>query len=283
MRFAVVARSWTPTNVGLASCSPPGAESAILTPKEALAELEPGDLALGRLDVLETLDRVEPGLWDLHQLDERGVRVLNKPPTLLAAHDKLLTARMLTAANIAHPPTVHVSHPQAPVALDPPVVVKPRFGSWGIDVLRCDDEPALRTALRDLATRSWFASTGAIVQQLVPPQGFDLRIVVAGGRVVGAIERHAAPGEWRTNISLGGVRRSTVPTTDASALAIEASVAIGGDLIGVDLLPTEIGSWVVIELNSAVDFTPQYSLGGDVFRLAVTALTGLGDEAPTPA
>jgi RimK family alpha-L-glutamate ligase len=283
MRFAVVARSWTPTNVELASCSPSGAESAILTPQEALAQLMPGDLALARLDVLETLDGVEPGLWALHQLDERGVRVLNKPPTLLAAHDKLLTARTLAGAAIAHPPIVHVFDPDGPVALDPPVVVKPRFGSWGIDVLRCDDEPSLRAALREVSTRPWFAATGALVQQLVPPQGFDLRVVVAGGRVVGAIERHAAPGEWRTNISLGGIRRPTVPSAEACSLAIEAAAAIGGDLIGVDLLPTEIGSWVVIELNSAVDFTPEYSLGGDVFKLAIRASTGLGDEAPAPA
>jgi RimK family alpha-L-glutamate ligase len=283
MRFAVVARSWTPTNVGLASCPPAGAESAILEPREALALLEPGDLALARLDVLETFDGVEPGIAALHLLDERGVRVLNKPPTLLAAHDKLLTARMLEGAGLAHPPTVHVTDPDEPIELDPPLVIKPRFGSWGIDVHRCEDEAALRATLREVSTRPWFASTGALVQQLLPPLGFDLRLVVAGGRVVGAIQRHAAPGEWRTNISLGGVRRPTVPSAEACSLAIEAAATIRGDLVGVDLLPTEIGSWVVIELNSAVDFTPEYSLGGDVFRVAVTALTGLGDEAPAPA
>ena len=141
MRFAVLARSWTPTNVGLASCPPLGAESAILTPAEALLELGPGDVALARLDVLESLDRIEPGLGALHRLEERGVRVLNKAPAILAAHDKLLTARLLLGAGIAHPPTVHVARPDQEVALDPPVVVKPRFGSWGADVVRCNDFP----------------------------------------------------------------------------------------------------------------------------------------------
>jgi RimK family alpha-L-glutamate ligase len=284
MRFAVLARSWTPTNVALASCAPAGADSAILSPQEALAELRPGDLALGRLDVLETLDGIEPGLWALQQLEEGGVRVLNRPAALLGGHDKVLTARLLAGAQIPHPTTVHVSSVETPIPIDPPVVVKPRFGSWGIDVVRCDDAAALEVTIGAFATRSWFEATGAVVQQLVPPRGYDLRIVVAGGRVVGAVERVARPGEWRTNVSLGGTRRSTVPTAEACALAIQAAGAIGGDLVGIDLLPTEVGTYVVLEVNSAVDFTPQYAQNGaDIFRTAVAAVTGLGDETAAAA
>ena len=97
MIFALIAQRATETNVALASRSWPGAESLILTPKEALERLQPGDVALGRLDVRPTLDGMDDGVSELAQLAARGVRVLNGPRTLLAAHDKLLTARQFHA------------------------------------------------------------------------------------------------------------------------------------------------------------------------------------------
>ena len=61
MRFAVIAQRPTPTNVALAGCLVPGVESLLLTPAQALVRLQPGDVALGRLDVLHSLDGIEPG------------------------------------------------------------------------------------------------------------------------------------------------------------------------------------------------------------------------------
>ena len=100
----------------------------------------------------------------------------------------------------------------------------------------------------------------------MPPQGYDLRIVVAAGRVVGAVYRVAAPGEWRTNIALGGVRRPVAdPPRAAAVLALAAAHAVGIDLAGVDLLPDGEGGWVVAELNGAVEFTQEYAAWGDIF------------------
>src|SRR5205814_4316984 len=87
----------------------------------------------------------------------------------------------------------------------------------------------------------------------------DLRVVVAAGSVVGAARRVAAPGEWRTNVSLGGRSEPAEPPPLACKLAIAAAGAIGADLVGVDLLPTRSG-FVVAELNGAVDFRPWYAL-----------------------
>src|SRR6266849_2760194 len=49
-----------------------------------------------------------------------------------------------------------------------PFVVKPRYGSWGLDVLLCADERAYGEALARLRKRPWFAATGAVAQELVP-------------------------------------------------------------------------------------------------------------------
>jgi glutathione synthase/RimK-type ligase-like ATP-grasp enzyme len=115
-----------------------------------------------------------------------------------------------------------------------------------------------------------------LVQELVPPQGYDLRVLVAAGRVVGAVYRVAAAGEWRTNVALGAVRREVPePPYEASVLARDAARAIGADLVGVDLLPDSRGGWVVAEVNGAVEFTREYAPLRDVFCETATALAEL--------
>ena len=273
MRFAIVAHAVTGTNAALAAPRVAGLEPTVLTPARAVAQLEPGDLALGRLDVLPSLVGIEPGVWALDELADRGVGVLNGSRTLRGAHDKLLTATRLAEAGLPHPWTAHLACDAPLPPFVPPIVVKPRFGSWGRDVTACTTLGELATCLETIRRRPWFRATGALVQELVPPQGYDLRLVVAGSRVIGAIRRVAAPGEWRTNVALGARREPVVPPREARELAIAAAAAVGGDLVGVDLLPSDDG-FVVIEVNGAVEFTQDYAPGGDVFASAVSCLTG---------
>ena len=90
--------------------------------------------------------------------------------------------------------------------------------------------------------------------------------------MVGAVERVAAPGEWRTNVSLGGSRRAVEPADEAIRLALAAAAAIDADLVGVDLIPIE-GGHLVLELNGAAEFDHAYDLpGSDVYLDAARAL-----------
>jgi RimK family alpha-L-glutamate ligase len=262
--LAVMAHRASPTNTRL---------GRVLTPAQCVMRLQYGDVVLGRLDVRQSLDGIEAGLWALDRLAQSGVKVLNDPGALATAHDKLATAVALHAAGVPHPETVHIAPWQELPELRTPVVLKPRFGSWGRDVVLCETEAEIRETLVDFATRSWFRATGAVVQELIPPRGYDIRIVVAGGRVAGAIRRVTAPGEWRTNVVLGGRREPVHPTREACAIAVAAAGATGGALVGVDLLPTGNGGWVVAEVNGAVDFTSAYSLDQDVFDVVRDALT----------
>lgn len=270
----MVAHRVTPTNLRLGT---------VLSPAQALVHLGPGDVALGRLDVLASLDGVEPGLWALDRLASLGVTVLNRRATLTAAHDKLATARTLRTAGVPHPETVHLA-PWLPwPALAPPVVVKPRFGSWGADVVRCDDDASVRRAVDELRSRPWFEATGAVAQRLVPPRGHDLRLIVAAGRVVGAVRRVAAPGEWRTNVALGARREPATPPGEAVAVAVAAAAAVDGDLVGIDLLPDCGGRWTVLEINGAVDFNAVYARDGDVFDAVRAELLGTRRSVPVEA
>jgi RimK family alpha-L-glutamate ligase len=273
MRVAVVGRP-SDGNIGIVEgWRALGIPAEALVPDAAAADLAPGDVALVRLDVLPTLDGVERGLAAMQALGRRGVRVLNERRALLTAHDKLRTAYALAREGLPQPAVAHVTRPEPPDAPAPPVVVKPRFGSWGQDVWRCENLAALTTQLHHAAGRPWFRRHGALVQAFVPAAGWDLRVVVAAGRLVGAATRHARPGDWRTNISLGGMLHEATVPEDAEALALAAAAAVGGDLVGIDLLPLPDGGFTVLELNAAVDFDGRYDLPGrNVYEDAAEAL-----------
>jgi glutathione synthase/RimK-type ligase-like ATP-grasp enzyme len=108
------------------------------------------------------------------------------------------------------------------------------------------------------------------VQSLVEPTGRDLRIVVAGARVVGAVERRALPGEWRTNVALGAVRGRVIPPPAMRALALRAVAALQIDFAGVDIARDENGRSYVLEVNGAVDFNLTYA--DDIFASVAAAL-----------
>ncbi len=226
MKFAVVAHRRSTTNEALvAAARASGLDAMLVEPRRALSLLEPGDIALARLDIREGLDGIERGTGELERLAAGGVDVRNPPGTLIVAHDKLLTARTLRLAGLPHPHTTLLS-PALPAAVpDLPLVLKPRFGSWGRAVERCSTAEELDAALVGLQGKHWFREHGALAQELVEPRGWDLRLVVAGGRLVGAACRIARGGEWRTNAALGAQVEPVDPPPVARALALAAARA----------------------------------------------------------
>jgi RimK family alpha-L-glutamate ligase len=284
MRAVIIAHTRSRTNAALAAHGWNGLPAQVLSPRDALLQLGSGDVALARLDVRDDLDGIEEGLWALERLRDAGVRILNAPGALLNAHDKLLTSRSLRRAGLPHPRTALIERHAPLPDLDFPAVLKPRFGSWGRDVLLCRTRDELQQNLEMLAFRLWFRRCGVLAQELIPPRGHDIRIVVAAGTVVGAAQRIAPPGEWRTNVALGAAVVAVEPPPVASSLALAAAASSGLDLVGVDLLPTGPGGFCVLELNGAVDFRPVYSLPGrNVFADAMAALSGSRPETGVSA
>ena len=267
MQFAVVAHRTSETNDALAGAAASlGLPASVLSPRDALRTLEPGDIALGRLDVREELDGMERGTEELGQLVASGVVLLNPPSALVAAHDKLLTARILRRAGVPHPRTWLIADGAPSPAPELPVVLKPRFGSWGRDVVLCPTADTLDRELARFSQRPWFAGQGVLAQELVPPLGWDLRVIVSGGRVVARPPRRHR--EWRTNVALGG-------TSACRRRRLRRRCARGGR--GDPRRPagtiSPLGTgYVVSEVNGAVDFRRAYALRpGNVFRDASTS------------
>ena len=278
VRVVVLGSSANKTNVDLVTAwCELGLDVQLVAPPEAMRHAGPDVTAVARLDVLPTLNGVEPGLVSLVSLAGTGTRIVNRARPLLTCHDKLRTARALDEAGVLHPRTWHVGA-EEPLENGLPVVVKPRFGSWGHEVFLCRTDEERTHVLSEIRRRPWFRRHGAVLQELVQPRGEDVRMVVAGGRVVGAARRVSAPGEWRTNVSLGGTIHPLDPSEDACDLAVRAAAATGASFVGVDLLPLDDGGYTVLELNGAVEFMPQYGLyEGDVYADVAEALD-LGKE-----
>jgi len=83
MRFGIVTHSTGKTSTSLAVRRMTGFAQVLLSPRAALALLRLGDIALGRIDVRETLDGIESGLPALSSLAARGVTVLKPPGALI--------------------------------------------------------------------------------------------------------------------------------------------------------------------------------------------------------
>jgi RimK family alpha-L-glutamate ligase len=274
-RVLVLGRSTRGNDALVVGLARQGLDASLVRPAEARSHVRAGDVVIARLDVRRSLDAIEDGMRPLRSLERSGIRVVNPARSLRAAHDKLLSHRLLAEAGLPQPRTWHIRAAEALLELEPPVVLKPRFGSWGEDVFRCNDGEELVARVRDITERPWFARRGVIAQEALPLAESYVRIVVAGCRVVGAVERFAAPGEWRTNLSLGGTIRPVEPTAEARALALKAIAAAQLDLAGVDLYPAA-GDWLVLELNGAVEFDGRYSLAGRDVYLDISAALALG-------
>ena len=90
-----------------------------------------------------------------------------------------------------------------------------------------------------------------LVQEFVKEaQGRDLRLFVIDGKVVGAIERTAAEGEFRANLHLGGTAARAKVTLQEKRIATRAARTMGLKVAGVDIIRSASGP-KILEVNSS--------------------------------
>jgi ribosomal protein S6--L-glutamate ligase len=221
-----------------------------------------------------SLEQVVFRMDALHRLAASGIAVLNPPRAVEAAVDKYLALAQLDAFGLPVPPTwVGESAEEALsafAALGGDVVVKPLFGSEGRGLVRVSDLELARRTFRTLER------LGAVlyVQRAIRHPGHDLRAFVLGGRVVGAIRRHAPDGDWRTNVAVGGRPEAVKLDREMERLALRSARAVGAEMAGVDLLPDlDRGELVVVEVNAVPGWRAlAAATGTDVAREILTHL-----------
>lgn len=211
-------------------------------------DLKSFDAVLVRTMPPGSLEQVVFRMDALGRYEAAGGVVINPPRAVEAAVDKFLTSAKLQAAGLRTPRTLVCQTTddglQAFEQLGGDVVVKPLFGSEGRGITRVSDP--------DLALRCFKMLTqlGAVLylQEFIPHEGFDLRLLVIGDEVFGMRRRN--PHDWRTNVSRGATTEKFEPDAALVALAQQAAAAVGAPLAGVDLLPARDDSLYVIEVNA---------------------------------
>lgn len=184
----------------------------------------------------------------LARLAAAGVVVLNSPKAIEAAVDKYLTTAKIAAAGLLTPRTICCQTADdamlAFAQLGGDIVLKPLFGSEGRGITRLNDEALALRAFKMLA------QLGAVLylQEFVPHDGYDLRLLLIGDRVLGMRRRNQL--DWRTNLSRGAKAEPFEPDRDLVEMARRAAAAVGAPLAGVDILPGKDGQLYTIEVNA---------------------------------
>jgi RimK family alpha-L-glutamate ligase len=206
------------------------------------------DAVLARIVPKGSLEQIIYRVDALHWLEERGVLVVNSPRTIERCVDKFYTDTLMREAGLPTPDTVvceGMADALKAVREMGDVVIKPIFGSLGHGMVRVSDPDVALRVLQALdEVRAVF-----YVQRAIDHGGRDVRVFVVGGRVIGAIERVAPDGEWRTNVARGARTRVCDLPAEWADLALRAAAAVSADYAGVDLLPARDGSVYVLEVN----------------------------------
>ena len=206
------------------------------------------DAVLARVIPDGSLEQIIFRVDALHWIEERGVPVINSPRAIERSVDKFYTTALLQEAGLPTPETVvceGAADALAAMRAMRDAIVKPLFGSLGHGMVRVSDpEMALRVVRTLEQMRAVF-----YVQRAVNHGGRDIRAFVVGGRVLGAIERQAPAGEWRSNVSRGGSVRPFQLPAAWEELAVRAAAVVGADYAGVDLIPSMDGEVFVLEVN----------------------------------
>jgi RimK family alpha-L-glutamate ligase len=128
-----------------------------------------------------------------------------------------------------------------------PAVVKSYFGSQGKRVFKVESKKQLDKLLEEFLP-------GNLLIEPVLPEGEDIRVIVLGGKAIGAMKRIARPGQFLTNYSAGGMVEKFELDKTTRQLAEKAAKAFFLDYVGVDLMKDWQGQWRILEVNRACQF-----------------------------
>lgn len=210
---------------------------------------------------LEDIDAIIPrigasntfyGTAVVRQFEIMNVFTANESQAISRSRDKLRCLQILARRGIGLPVTGFAHSTQDIEGLidivgGAPLVIKLLEGTQGIGVVLAETQQAAKSVIE--AFRGLDANI--LVQEFIKEAGgMDIRCFVIGDKVIAAMKRQGAPGEFRSNLHRGGSASKIRLTPEERSTAIRAAKAMGLRVAGVDLLRSNHGP-VVMEVNSS--------------------------------
>jgi ribosomal protein S6--L-glutamate ligase len=192
------------------------------------------------------------GLAVLRQFEMMGVFPLNESVAIGRSRDKLRSLQLLARDGVGLPVTAFTNDAGRTdeiikIVGGAPVVVKVLEGSQGIGVVLGETHKSAKSVIEAFHG----AEIAILVQEYVKEaSGQDIRVFVVGGKVIAAMQRTGAQGEFRSNLHRGGHAEAVKITPEERSAALRAARSMGLNACGVDLLRANQGP-VVMEVNSS--------------------------------
>lgn len=211
--------------------------------------------------ILEKVDCVMPrtgasinnyGVAVLTQFEMKDIPVVNSSTAILRTRNKLRAIQWMTRHHIDMPRTVFIRQTSGlKAAIEAvggfPVILKLLSGTQGIGVMIAENYRTIESTLDTL----WSLGQEILIQECIQESlGKDVRVIVAGDKVIAAMTRTARIGEFRSNIHRGGVGSQLELTEEYRETAVKAAKATKLEVAGVDMLVGKDGP-KVIEVNSS--------------------------------
>ena len=211
--------------------------------------------------VLDNFDAVIPrirpsitfyGCALTRQFEAMKVYCLNSAAAITQSRDKLFSLQLLLRNGVDIPTTGFANSPLDTDDLikmvgGSPLIVKLLEGTQGKGVVLAETKKAAESVINAFKS----LNANILVQEFIKEaDGKDLRLFVVDGKVVAAIQREAAPGEFRANIHMGGTASIVKPTAEEKKIAIKAAKAMDLRVAGVDIIRSSKGP-LLLEVNSS--------------------------------
>jgi ribosomal protein S6--L-glutamate ligase len=212
------------------------------------------------------------GIKVLRQFEAMGIFLLNPAYAFAESADKVSTYQRLMNHGINTIDTYYFinadesSHVQERLKTDEGIVIKTTCGMHGRGVMLVEEQKDVEQITQILCVNNIDFLSQKFVRE---SSGTDIRAYIVGGRVVAVMRRQSKDGDFRANLSLGGVGTVTELTSYEENLVISAVKAVGLNCAGVDIMRTPDGS-VVVELNASAGFCIEKITGinvaGEIIR-----------------
>ncbi|TLX74024.1 MAG: lysine biosynthesis protein LysX, partial [Thaumarchaeota archaeon] len=207
--------------------------------------------------VLERCVSYFRGLHFTACLEFLDVPVINKFEVANNCGNKMITSLLLKKHNVPTPKTYFSFSSEAALEnlerIGYPIVIKPIVGSWGRGVIPLKDRETADAIIevRELSDRP--LDRIYYLQEMVKRPPRDIRVIVVGDQVISAMYRTSS-GSFKTNIALGAEPILCEITKELEDVCMKASKAVGGGILGVDIMEDEKRGLVVHEVNNTVEF-----------------------------